>query len=119
MENIKIGSDPELFIVNTTTNKVVSSIGLIPGEKNNAWVKEGWGHGFGLEIDNILAEYNIPPVKTLEDWLKVHNFMKSEIRAYVKEKDENLDLMHKGSALVDEDQLQNPIAKLFGWIAAA
>ena len=31
--NITIGADPELFIVNKKTGKVVSSIGLIPGEK--------------------------------------------------------------------------------------
>lgn len=37
INNITVGADPELFIVNEKTGKVVSSIGIIPGEKGNAW----------------------------------------------------------------------------------
>ena len=62
--NVTIGSDPELFIINKKTNKVVSSIGLIPGEKGNPYRTKDMPEGFGLEIDNILAEFNpaaIPP----------------------------------------------------------
>lgn len=114
ISNVTIGADPELFIYNTKTNKVVSSIGLIPGEKGNAWVKEGWEPGFGLEIDNILAEYNIPSVTTKEDWIRVHNFMKNEIRTFIQAKDPDLDIRHRGSFIVDDDQLNHPIAKLFG-----
>ena len=54
-KNCTIGSDPEMFIVDTTTNKVISAIGIIPGEKNNAFTEKTWAKGFGLEIDNILA----------------------------------------------------------------
>lgn len=114
LNDVTIGADPELFIYNTSTGKVVSSIGLIPGEKGEPWVKEGWDKGFGLEIDNILAEYNIPAVRTLEDWLRVHNFMKEEIRKFIKEKNPDLDIRHRASYVVDDDQLDNPIAKLFG-----
>ncbi len=60
LTNVTIGADPELFIVNEKTGKIVSSIGLIPGEKGNAY-KEGMPEGFGLQIDNILAEFNVPP----------------------------------------------------------
>ena len=62
IKDITIGADPELFIINKKTGKVVSSIGLIPGEKGNPWVGEDMPTGFGLEIDSILAEFNIPPV---------------------------------------------------------
>ncbi len=40
IKDITIGADPELFIINKKTGKVVSSIGLIPGEKGNPWVGE-------------------------------------------------------------------------------
>ena len=33
LRNVTIGADPELFIINEKTKKVVSAIGLIPGEK--------------------------------------------------------------------------------------
>ena len=62
INNITIGADPELFIINEKTKKVVSSIGLIPGEKGNPYVAADMPSGFGLETDNIVAEFNIPPV---------------------------------------------------------
>ena len=63
VRNITIGADPELFIIDSKTGKVVSSIGLIPGVKGEPYVGEDMPNGFGLETDNILAEFNIPPVK--------------------------------------------------------
>lgn len=109
-----IGSDPELFIVNTKTGKVVSSIGLIPGEKDNAFREKTWAKGFGLEIDNILAEFNIPAVKTKAAWVKHMNFMKDYIREFVKKVNPDLDIACTASMMVDDDQLNSEEAKLFG-----
>lgn len=63
IEKVTIGADPELFIIDASSYEVVSSIGLIPGVKNNAFVPKGYRKGFGVETDNILAEFNIPPAK--------------------------------------------------------
>ena len=52
-EKITVGADPELFIVNRTTRDVVSSIGLIPGVKNNPYIPQGYKKGYGIETDNI------------------------------------------------------------------
>lgn len=109
-----VGSDPELFIINTKTGKVVSSIGLIPGEKNNAYVAPDMPKGFGLEVDNILAEFNIPACKTKEDWIKSMEYMKEYIRSYIKQKNPDLDIKCVASSFVDDDQLQSTEAKLFG-----
>lgn len=113
IKNVMLGSDPELFIINGKTGEVVSSIGLIPGEKGDPWT-EGLPEGYGLEIDNILAEFNIPPCKTLDEWLHHMNFMKAFIRDFVKKVNPDYDLMHKASALVDPKILDNEIAQLFG-----
>lgn len=113
LKNIMLGSDPELFIVDKEANRVVSAIGLIPGEKGEPYT-EGLPKGYGLEIDNILGEFNIPPCKTKEEWIHHMNFMKDFIRKFIKDKNPNLDIIHKASTHVDEDQLQDPIAKLFG-----
>ncbi len=114
LKNITIGSDPELFIVNTTTDKVVSSIGLIPGQKGDAYHPENMPSGFGLQIDNILAEYNIPPVDNEDDFVNNMLTMKEWIRDFVKSKDSKLDILCQGSAFIDEDQLQSDEAKMFG-----
>lgn len=114
ISNIKIGSDPELFIVDTTTNKVVSSIGIIPGEKGKAFKPKGFKKGFGLQVDNILAEFNIPPVNTEQAFVDNMTIMKDYIRDFVKQHNPNLDILCKASELVDEDQLQSKESQEFG-----
>ena len=79
LRNITVGADPELFIVNEKTGKVVSSIGIIPGEKGNAWKSDDMPEGFGIEVDNILGEFNIPPCKTKEEFINNIEYMKDYI----------------------------------------
>lgn len=114
IRNVKIGSDPELFIINTKTGKVVSSIGIIPGVKGEPYVAKDMPKGYGLQTDNILAEFNIPPVKTQQGFVSCMNYMKDYIKKYVKNINEDLDIMCASSAIVDEDQLQSKEAKEFG-----
>lgn len=114
IKNVKIGSDPELFIINTKTGKVVSSIGIIPGVKGEPYVAKDMPKGYGLQTDNILAEFNIPPVKTQQAFVICMNYMKDYIQKYVKNINEDLDIMCASSAIVDEDQLQSKEAKEFG-----
>lgn len=109
-----VGADPELFLINTKTGKVVSSIGIIPGEKGNPWRGDDMPSGFGLEIDNILAEFNIPPVSNSRSFINNIEYMKNYISSFVKEKDKDLDILCAASQEVPEDQLQSPEAKMFG-----
>ena len=119
IRNFTIGADPELFIINEKTGKVVSSIGLIPGEKGCPYVADDMPEGFGIEVDNILAEFNIPPVTTCEGFVNALNYMKDYIKAYVKKINPDYGIKCSAYEIVDEDQLQSDEAKLFGWIAAA
>ena len=114
IENVTIGADPELFLINSKTREVVSSIGIIPGEKGNPYRSKDMPEGYGLEIDNILAEFNIPPVRTKEDFVEAMTYMKNYIKKFIKAKNSNLDILCKASMMVNEDQLQSPEAKLFG-----
>lgn len=109
-----IGADPELFIINEKTGKVVSSIGLIPGEKGAPYVSEDMPKGFGLETDNILAEFNIPPVTNCEGFINAMNYMKDYITAYVKKVNPDYGIKCSAYEIVDEDQLQSDQAKEFG-----
>lgn len=114
IENVTIGADPELFIFNTKTNKVVSSLGLIPGKKNKPYRPKGMKKGYGIETDNILAEFNIPPSKTKDEFVYSIEYMKDYIDNYVKKKNPDLSIKCAASMDVDDDQLDNDEAKLFG-----
>ena len=114
INNYLIGSDPELFIVDTAKQKIISSIGIIPGEKGAAYKPAELPEGFGLQIDNILAEFNIPPTNEVEEFVTSIEVMKEWIREYLKGKNPNYDILCKASALIEEDQLQSEEAKLFG-----
>lgn len=114
INNVTVGSDPELFIVNNKTGKVVSSIGIIPGVKGDPYVGDDMPDGFGLETDNILAEFNIPPARTKLDFLNSINYMKKYIDAWVKRVNPDYGIKCSAYEIVDEDQLQSDEAKLFG-----
>lgn len=114
IQNVTIGADPELFLINKKTGEVVSSIGIIPGEKGNPYRSEDMPKGYGLEIDNILAEFNIPPATTKEEFVDSITYMKDYIKSFVKTKNPNLDILCKASMVVNDDQLQSEEAKLFG-----
>lgn len=114
VQSITLGADPELFIIDTSTNKIVSSVGLIPGVKDHPYVSEDMPEGFGIETDNILAEFNIPPCRTVEEWIHNIEYMKNYIRCFVKRINSNYDIKCSAYEIVDEDQLQTPEAQLLG-----
>lgn len=114
LRNVTIGSDPEMFLFDNSTKTVVSSIGLIPGVKGNAWVDPSWKPGFGLETDNILVEFNIPPCTNKIDFVENIFFMKNYIRQFVKQFNNNYDVRCEASFMVPENQLQSDEAKLLG-----
>lgn len=119
LENIRIGTDPECFIFNTKTNKVKSSVKLIPGTKENPHKIDELGPGFALQTDNILAEFNVPPTSNVADFVKNINKMKEYIRSFVKNIDENYDILCAASQNVPKSELRSKQAKLFGWNTAA
>ena len=114
LENITIGADPELFIINEKTKTVVSSIGKIPGKKGNPWVGEDMPKGFGLETDNIVAEFNIPPVTSMGSFINNIEYMKNYINKFVKNINPDLGILCAASRIVSKNELNSPEAKLFG-----
>ena len=112
--NLTIGADPELFIINTKTKKVVSAVGLIPGEKGNPWKSEDMPEGFGLETDNILAEFNIPPVKDGISFINNIQYMQNYIDRFVKAINPDLGIRCAASQVVPVSELQSEQARMFG-----
>ncbi len=114
MLKFNIGSDPEFFLLDTKTNSIVSSIGIIPGEKGKAFKPADLPDGYGLEIDNILGEFNIPPCDTKEEFIEAMRTMKEWTTNYMQKINPNLEMLHIASAIINEDQLQSKEAMLFG-----
>lgn len=114
IDNFTIGADPELFIINEKTGKVVSSIGLIPGEKGEPWVGPDMPNGFGLETDNILAEFNIPPVTDHLSFINNIEYMKVYIDKFVKNINPELGILCAASQTVPASELKSKQAKEFG-----
>lgn len=108
-----IGSDPELFICNNKTKKVVSAIDKIPGHKDDPFT-DGLPEGFGLQTDNILAEFNIPPVTEEREFIHNIEFMKDFIRSKVKEINPDFDVLCQASSKVPAKELKHPQAREFG-----
>lgn len=114
LNKITVGADPELFIINEKTKKVVSAVGKIPGEKGNPYVADDMPKGFGLETDNILAEFNIPPVTNGVSFVNNIEYMKHYIDKYVKNINPNYGILCTASKSVDPNQLRSKQALLFG-----
>tara|TARA_R110000822_G_scaffold42836_9_gene116148 strand:- start:2744 stop:3532 length:789 start_codon:yes stop_codon:yes gene_type:complete len=73
IENLTIGSDPELFL-ETPDGEVVSCIGFCSGTKEKPELISKDGHA--IQIDGIALEYNLPPSKTKEELINNINFIK-------------------------------------------
>ena len=62
-----IGCDPEFFLQDLKTGKLVSSVGKIPGTKQKPFPIEG---GAGLQHDNVAVEFSSPVGKNGEDFVR-------------------------------------------------
>lgn len=62
MSKIKLGCDPEAFLV-TLDGQLKSSIGLIGGSKVVPRPLFELGEGYAVQEDNVAIEFNIPPAE--------------------------------------------------------
>lgn len=111
IKNLTFGSDPEYFIRNKNTGKIVSSIPIINGTKEEP---EPLGKGFFILKDNILAEGNVPPVKTKEEFIYVMSELKTRINEYIQERYPVLEVYHADCLELDMAFLSHPDALQFG-----
>lgn len=106
--NFLIGSDPEIFIKNE--DGVLSSIiGILNGTKDNPI---DIGKGCSVQEDNILAEFNIPPAKSLEEFKNSINYSKDYIETVLAPLGKVLH--YSSSEIVPKEVLVDPKANIFG-----
>lgn len=120
LNNVTIGSDPEMFVFNTKTNNFVSAVGLVPGTKENPFIlknnRQFRQDGFALQTDNVLVEFNVPPVDLNNKPQFLTNIVKMQyyIKQYLKKHNSDLDIRCQASAIMPQSELQTPQSQMFG-----
>jgi len=107
-ENITVGADPELFLKDKVTGTWQSAVGLIGGTKERPKKIDRKGHA--VQEDNVMVEFNIPPCRTEERFIKSIN----HVLLYLRDTLPKFDLVIEASAEFPKEQLQDPQSQRFG-----
>lgn len=105
---ITIGADPEFFLYDR--HRPISAIGLIGGTKQNP---APLGRpGFAIQEDNVAVEFNIPPAKTLNEFLESIEWSLETIRQTINAN--GLSIKIEPTARFHPSDLEHPQAKELG-----
>ena len=105
----RVGCDPEIFLQNPE-GKLISAIGYIKADKWNPLQIPDMEKGYTLQEDNVSLEYGVPPAASADEF--IHH-----IRAVMEKSKEwlpGLQFSNLSCAVFPEDQMQHPLAHIFG-----
>lgn len=113
---ITLGADPEFFVRDERTGTAVPIIGLIGGSKGKALPIPGLdAEGFGMQEDNVMAEYNIPAARRPRDFARSVMQGWGSVADFVRTKQPTLEPdIGRAARLFTTDQLDHPQAATFG-----
>lgn len=95
--DIIIGADPEVFIRNTDTGKLISAAGLLPGTKEDPH-KVLFG---AIQVDGMAAEYNIDPAVNSQIFVRNNLVVLKQLRDIIKERNPGLNFDFVFSPVAD------------------
>lgn len=106
-----IGADPEVFLADTRTGGVFPVCGLIAGTKEKPLALpdrkkyQGSQTGYFMQEDNVMAEFNIPPVTNAEEFtLAIHHAL-AGVRNHITSQNKNIDVCSGHSFVFSEEVL--------------
>lgn len=106
---ITIGTDPEAFLFDKTLKKVVTSIGIVPGDKNEPFELE---KGINVLKDNALIEFNTRPVSSISNFIKEIDYCKKLIKNVILK--DRYEMIFKPSNIFCDEDLKDPFLQIFG-----
>lgn len=112
IDNVTIGADIEVFLQDKDSGEIISAEGIIKGTKEEPFRFVPNNAHFATSLDNIMAEFCIPPCRTDEEFSKNIQFALAYIDNCIKEN--NLITLIQPAARINEKYLQTENAKLFG-----
>lgn len=107
----KIGSDPELFLVDKETREVISAIPYIPGDKYEPYQIPDLSEGHMIQTDNVMVEYCLPATTSAKEMYHSFRNCIGYTNSIVPS---NLEAEVRQSATLDESQLLDPKTRVFG-----
>jgi hypothetical protein len=109
-----IGADPEIWIKDLSTKKIISADGLFPGTKENPYKVT---HG-AIQVDGMAAEFNINPASTQQEFVRNILSVMKDLRDEIAVRNPDLEFEFVFSPVVEfgEEyiQAQPEHAKLLG-----
>ncbi len=108
----KIGSDPEVFLIDKETGDIVSAIPFVPGDKHNPYQIPGLKDGCMIQTDNIMVEYCVPATTNSKEF---YEYIQDCIEYTNKNLPHNLEVIVKASTQVNSKYLEDPRTQVFGW----
>jgi hypothetical protein len=108
--NYTLGADPEFFLFD---GGFVPACGLFGGEKGKPI---DLGDGYGLQEDNVMAEYNVPPADNPNDFARSVRHGLTRSLKYIRNhtKRPNLEVFYANFATLTAKQARMKGAKTFG-----
>lgn len=79
MRNYTIGCDPEIFIRDRASGAIVSSHGLIPGNKDYPFPVEGGA----IQVDGMAVEMNIDPARDRQEFIERVNRVREQLTEFL------------------------------------
>lgn len=111
LKNVLIGADIEVFLKEKHSSRIVSAEGYIKGTKHEPFVFDPSNKYFAISLDNVSAEFCIPPTNHVDEW--VSNLFKS--LNYINQTiPETLCTVAQPAAILDMEFLQTENAQKFG-----
>lgn len=111
IKNFLIGADIEVFLQNKTDGSIVTAEGIIKGTKKEPFNFDKADKFFATSLDNVMAEFCIPPAKTASEF---YNFIQKSLKYINDNIPKELQTVALPAAEINPIYLQTENAQTFG-----